>query len=131
MVGKAAREVEIQSFNQIISKLKYNKRGNNHMTFKPTFKQHNYKNYRKKDYNKNYTNHGSQQLRKGEKLVVSKFTEMKTGLEKKYIGFVTDKEGKHHRITYPPTRFRDEAVTWFEEQARLLGGKLGVVSVLS
>jgi hypothetical protein len=99
------------------------------MAFKPTFKQHNYKNFKKKDYNKNYTSHGSQQLRKGEKLVVSKFAEMKTGLEKEYYATIETKEGS--KLVFYTSKFLHEAMILFQEKARLEGGKLGIVGILN
>jgi hypothetical protein len=101
------------------------------MAFKPTFKQYNYKNYKKKDYNNNksYSNYGSQQLRKGEKLVVSKFAEMKTRLEKEYYATIETKEGS--KLIFYTSKFLHEAMALFEEKARLEGGKVGVVGFLN
>lgn len=98
------------------------------MAFKSTYNQH--KSYKKKDYgNRSYNNYGSQQLHKGEKLMVSKFAEMKTGLEKEYYATIETKDSS--KLVFYTCKMLHEAMAIFEEVARLEGGKVGVTGVIN
>lgn len=57
--------------------------------------------------------------------VFTKFATPKTDLERKWYGIIEVKE-KSYIVEYT-TRFRSEAVRFFEGQAKSKGGKLGVV----
>jgi hypothetical protein len=89
------------------------------MAFRPN------KNYQRKDYNN--SSYNSQQLHRGEKLVVSKFAEHRTTHERTYYGCIDRKDKPTVLVEYT-SNLPHVAHIHFEEMARLHNGKLGVVS---